>query len=277
MSRSTCGYHACCRRRRVDAIRTLVAPHAVEAAAGLPPFQGGAAGYLAYYWGRVLERLPASRYDDLALPDVVLGIYDWVLAWDHDTATAWLISTGLPETAPEARARRARERASAVRERLRSTNPEEPLAPDAASIPSIAHATSAPSFPVEGAWWDPRLALRSSFTHGGYLDAVARVREYIFAGDIFQANLSQRFDAPLTEPAWALYRRLRSRNAAPFAAYLDFRRRPCSAHRRSFPRDTSGHVETRPIEDTALAASAPSTTPRSPSRSPRATRIAPRT
>ena len=236
----------------VDAIRTLVAPHAIEAAAGLPPFQGGAAGYLAYDWGRVLERLPASRYDDLALPDVVLGIYDWVLAWDHDTATAWLISTGLPETAPEARARRAVARASAVRQRLQSTPPEEPLAPDAASIPSIAHATSAPSFPVEGAWWDPRLALRSSFTHGGYLDAVARVREYIFAGDIFQANLSQRFDAPLTEPAWALYRRLRSRNAAPFAAYLDFPEATVlSASPERFLRvDTSGHVETRPIKGT---------------------------
>jgi hypothetical protein len=65
----------------------------------LPPFQGGAAGYLAYDWGRVLERLPAPRHDDLALPDVVLGLYDWVLAWDHERSRAWMISTGMPETA----------------------------------------------------------------------------------------------------------------------------------------------------------------------------------
>ena len=63
---------------------------------------------------------------------------------------------------------------------------------------------------LSSGWWDPRLALRSSFTRDGYLDAVERVREYIFAGDIFQANLSQRFEVPLAEPAWALYRRLRS-------------------------------------------------------------------
>jgi para-aminobenzoate synthetase component 1 len=81
---------------------------------------------------------------------------------------------------------------------------------------------------------------------------VARVREYIFAGDIFQANLSQRFEAPLDEPTWTLYRRLRTRNAAPFAAYLDF---PdgvvLSASPERFLRiDVGGHVETRPIKGT---------------------------
>ena len=239
----------------LDTIRALVAPHAVEATAGLPPFQGGAAGYLAYDWGRVLERLPASRHDDLALPDVVFGVYDWVLAWDHDTSSAWLISTGLPETSPQARTRRAAARASAVRERLQSTGSPQPIASDRTSITTMApapHATSAPSFAVQGGWWDPRLALRSSFTHGGYLAAVARVREYIFAGDIFQANLSQRFDTTLSEPAWALYRRLRSQNAAPFAAYLDFPEAVVlSASPERFLRvDIAGHVETRPIKGT---------------------------
>jgi hypothetical protein len=108
------------------------------------------------------------------------------------------------------------------------------------------------SYAVEGGWWNPRLALRSSFTHEGYLDAVARVREYILAGDIFQANLSQRFEAPLAESPWALYRRLRAANAAPFAAYLDF---PgvavLSASPERFLRaDEGGHVETRPIKGT---------------------------
>jgi para-aminobenzoate synthetase component 1 len=78
------------------------------------------------------------------------------------------------------------------------------------------------------------------------------VREYIFAGDIFQANLSQRFDTALNEPPWALYRRLRSRNAAPFAAYLDFPEAVVlSASPERFLRvDIAGHVETRPIKGT---------------------------
>ena len=73
----------CRRRRRPHASGRAAGPHRRDALDGLPPFQGGAAGYLAYDWGRVLERLPESRYDDLALPDAVLGIYDWVIAWDH--------------------------------------------------------------------------------------------------------------------------------------------------------------------------------------------------
>ena len=58
-------------------------PHAAAPQPGLPPFQGGAAGYIGYDWGLTLERLPAPRYDDLGLDDVVLGLYDWVVAWDH--------------------------------------------------------------------------------------------------------------------------------------------------------------------------------------------------
>jgi len=96
------------------------------------------------------------------------------------------------------------------------------------------------------------LALRSSFTHAGYLEAVSRVREYIWAGDIFQSNLSQRFEAPLSEPPWNLYRRLRARNAAPFAAYLDFPGAVVlSASPERFLRsDPSGSVETRPVKGT---------------------------
>src|SRR5262245_30013307 len=52
-------------------VAALLRPHRRDPLEGLPPFQGGAAGYLAYDWGRVLERLPASRFDDLALPDAV--------------------------------------------------------------------------------------------------------------------------------------------------------------------------------------------------------------
>ena len=85
----------------------MLAPFRCEPVAGLPPFQGGAAGYIAYDWGLALERLPAPVYDDLGLDDVVLGLYDWVLAWDHVQSKAWLISTGMPETDPAAAARRA--------------------------------------------------------------------------------------------------------------------------------------------------------------------------
>ena len=230
-------------------VRACLEPHAATPVEGLPPFQGGAAGYLAYEWGRTLERLPAPRYDDLGIPDVVLGIYDWVIAWDHEADSAWLISTGIPERQSGARARRAEKRAVEVHERLRR---QSSVVSRQSSVTSRQSSVSVPSFPVEGGWWDSRLELRSSFTHAGYLDAVARVREYILAGDVFQTNLSQRFDAPLVGSAWTLYRRLRECSPAPFAAYLDFPEALVlsASPERFLQVDPAGHVETRPIKGT---------------------------
>ena len=165
--------------------------------------------------------------------------------------------------------------------RQAGSSPQPPVRqPAAPSLqPPAASPQSAPSYPVEGGWWDPRIELRSSFTHAAYLEAVARVREYIFAGDIFQANLSQRFEAPLGEPAWALYCRLRAQNAAPFAAFLDF---PGAAVVSASPErflhvDVAGTSRRARSRGPARAASAPSTTGRSGRRSPRAPRIGRRT
>ncbi len=236
----------------VTEVRTLLAGHEGDAIPGLPPFQGGAAGYLAYDWGRTLERLPECRWDDLALPDVVLGIYDWVIAWDHDEGRAWVISTGLPETSPDARRHRAARRAADVQARVEASDLSSAgVWPQADEAPAPA-AGGAPSHRVPGGWWDRRLDVRSAFTHEGYLEAVRRVREYILAGDIFQANLSQRFEARLAEAPWELYLRLRQRNAAPFAASFDTpHAEVLSASPERFLRvDVDGRVETRPIKGT---------------------------
>jgi len=254
-----------------DALATVqaaLAPHMRAPLPDLPPFQGGAAGYMAYDWASRLERLPSPRFDDLAMPDVMLGVYDWVIAWDHESSRAWLISTGMPEISADARERRAADRAAEVialvgrpfhgrageqqaassKERVASS--KQRVASSKQRAASSKQRAMAPSFPVDGS--DPRLGLRSSFTHAAYLEAVNRVVEYIRAGDIFQANLSQRFEAPLVEDPWALYRRLRTQNAAPFAAYLDF---PgaliLSASPERFLRvSPGGQVETRPIKGT---------------------------
>lgn len=235
------------------AVRDLLRPFAAAPLSGLPPFQGGAAGYIGYDYGALLERLPAARYDDLAIPDLVLGIYDWVIAWDHRLETGWIISTGLPETGP-AQAARAYARLAMVRERLDRTArpaPRRPRSPPPdVGVPGP---PEAPTYPVLGVDGAEAIGLRSTFTHRGYLDAVARVREYIIAGDIFQANLSQRLQAPLGEPPFDLYTRLRRRNPAPFAAYLDFDGvGVLSASPERFLRlDEDGRqVETRPIKGT---------------------------
>ena len=66
----------------------------IETVPGLPPFQTGVVGYFGYDLGRLLERLPASANDDLGLPDMQLGFYDWTLAADHETGRSWLIVAG---------------------------------------------------------------------------------------------------------------------------------------------------------------------------------------
>jgi para-aminobenzoate synthetase component 1 len=230
-------------------VRELLAPHHADPIPDLPPFQGGAAGYLAYDWGAVLERLPSPRYDDLAIPDIVFPIYDWVIAWDHLEHRAWLISTGLPETGTE-KSQRCEIRLREVLDRLASyslsTEINQPH-PAASSRPE-----HAPSYPVSDTELPATLDLRSSFTHRGYLDALTRVREYIIAGDIFQANLSQRFEAPLTESPWALYQRLRAINPAPFAAFLDFGAVTVASAspERFLSFDTARQIEARPIKGT---------------------------
>jgi para-aminobenzoate synthetase component I len=231
--------------------RSYLPSVAVEPVAGLPPFQGGLAGYIGYDWGAMLERLPAPRYDDLAISDLVLGLYDWVIGWDHRIGTAWLISTGLPETGA-LRERRARQRMDLVRERLGGRRIGGEAGKRGGETMTAFSAATAPSYPVEGIDGAREIGLRSTFTHRGYLDAVARVREYIVAGDIFQANLSQRFQSALKEAPFELYRRLRQRNPAPFAAYLAFDHLAVlSASPERFLRlDEKRLIETRPIKGT---------------------------
>jgi para-aminobenzoate synthetase component 1 len=228
-------------------VRAMLADARIEPVPGLPPFQGGAAGYIGYDYGAVLERIPPTRYDDLALPDVVLGLYDWVIAWDHQAGSAWIISLGFPGCGPDL-ALRAKERLRMVAARAAGQHGGGPARRAGAWQPR----SPAPAYTVGGMDAAAAIGLRSTFTHRGYLDAVAKVREYIVAGDIFQANLSQRFQAPLPEPPFEVYRRLRRRNPAPFAAYLGFEDViVLSASPERFLRlDHDRRVETRPIKGT---------------------------
>ncbi len=206
-------------------VGALLEPFAAEPVAGIPPFQGGAAGYVGYDWGAQLERVPRTRYDDLAIPDAMLGLYDWVIAWDHQTEQAWVISTGIPEQGPARRERAAR-RLAFVKERLAdrriggSADSE-----GTTSVPAVYPPIrlSAPSYPVPDV-----PGVRSNFTRAG------------------------RLQAPLAGTPFELYRRLRQRNPAPFAAYLDFGDVvvASSSPERFLRVDDGRRVETRPIKGT---------------------------
>ncbi|MBI1966567.1 MAG: aminodeoxychorismate synthase component I [Gemmatimonadetes bacterium] len=223
----------------LSAVRAVLTPQRAEPVPGLPPFQGGAAGYIGYDWGRTLERLPPPRGDDLQLPALILGVYDWVITWDHSQGRAWIISTGMGDEGRGTSRMRAAKRLAAIRARL------------AAPSPFANHPSPVPRLPSP--------AVTSNFTRKRFIAAVQRVRDYILAGDVFQVNLSQRLEAPLAGAPFDLYRRLRRANPAPFAAFLDFGDVVvASASPERFLRvDPSGRVETRPIKGTRPRGSDP--------------------
>jgi para-aminobenzoate synthetase component 1 len=195
------------------------------------PFAGGAVGYWAYDYGRRLERLPEQARDDLGLPDCVLGLYDVTGAHDHDSGRTWLFSSGLPADTAQ-RGARAGERLNAFRARL-ETPPRNPLPRPPARAPRTA---------------------RSTFTADGYRRAVDDVREAIRRGDIFQANLSQRWRLPLPQAhdhVLAFDDALRADTPAPFAATLSLGDHAVlSASPELFLRRRGPCVETRPIKGT---------------------------
>jgi len=229
------------------AVRSLLGPFRAPPVAGLPPFQGGAAGYIGYDYGAWLERLPRPRYDDLDIPDVTLGLYDWVVSWDHQAGRAWLLSTGAPEVRQPWRADRARYRLDEVRRRLVAPTRPRPTGQEFMAPLHGRPVRRPATFSVPGC-----PGVESSFSRGEYLRAVGRVREYIVAGDIFQANLSQRFEALFGGDSLLLYRRLRELNPAPFAAYFKTPQFAIvSASPERFLRvEVGGAVEARPIKGT---------------------------
>lgn len=194
--------------------------------ANLPPFTAGGIGYLSYELGRYVETLPESVEDDLGLPEMALCFYDRVVAADHTTGEKHLLIT-VP------RGRKAGTSADAAMARLQR---------------GVGRGVSGGPPWTEG---KSDLEFESGFTRDEYLEAVGKVKEYILAGDIYQANLSQRFSAPLLEPAWDLYRRLRVLNAAPFSAYLNFGDYAvASSSPERFLLVGGQEVETRPIKGT---------------------------
>ncbi len=227
-----------------------------ETVAGLPPFQGGAAGLFGYDLCHHIERLPRPGRDEFQTPDLAVGFYDWVVAFDHHQQRAWIISTGLPETVSERRRQRALRRLRSVQQRLTSfgglnraaTVTERTSLPRPLTVAAGLDLYPLPSFP----------GVFSNFERSGYLAAVRRVIEYIHAGDCFQVNLSQRLLHRATLAPLELYHRLRTRNPASFAGYFDLGDFVlASASPERFLRVEEGRVETRPIKGTRPRGSTP--------------------
>ena len=228
-----------------DRIRATFLPD-VDIVPGLPPFQGGWIGWFGYELGGAFDEIAPHTNKPLAIPDVALGLHDWVIAWDHARNECWLISSGA-DASGACSAARGQARAESVLDRWRETSGSR---------------TQSPGTRPE------RDAIVADFTTERYEAAVQRVIDYVLAGDIFQANLAQRFVLPYAGDPQRLYRDLTRRSPAPMAAFLQHDGiTVASASPEQFLRlkAANGAVETRPIKgtrprdadlrrDTALAA-----------------------
>ena len=196
-----------------------------------PPFTGGLAGFLGYDLGRSLERLPSIAAADQELPTLRLALHDWVIAWDRRDGTAWLAGRAVDE-----RVGRLDDRLDAVRGRLEG------------AAPAADHAAS-----VDG------IELRSGLDRAAYEAGVQSIRQSIADGDVYQANLTRRLEAPFRGDPWHLYRRLRTGDPALFAAFVDLGRSPFTGAQRAIASASpepflsvtrNGEVETNPIKGT---------------------------
>jgi len=214
-----------------DTIGKLLELYKLEYCPAPVPFVGGAVGYFSYDLCHFVEHLPSTAIDDFKLPECYLAFYDAIFAFDHLEGRAYLVATGFPELDEGQRLKRAMMRLKEMKTWLHP------------SPPVIVFNRS----PAQ----NEEITLMSNFTPTEYIKAVDRVREYIAAGDVFQVNLSQRFQADLVIPPYELHKILRKVNPAPFASCLNFDGVAIvSASPERFLKVQGDLVETRPVKGT---------------------------
>jgi anthranilate synthase component 1 len=215
--------------RSLDALRALIGECRIDVPEGLPPALACLVGYFAYETIGQVEVLPRAPQSELDLPDMVFTRPTLLLVFDSLTDKLFAIAPLWPGAGdPDNAIERASERIDGVLRQL------------AQAIP-----------PGETVSDLPEMALTPRLAEGEYAAMVARAKEYITAGDIFQVVLAQRFTCPFPLPPLALYRALRRVNPSPFLYFLDL---PGFAVVGSSPeilvRLREGEVTIRPIAGT---------------------------
>jgi anthranilate synthase component I len=198
--------------------------------AGLPPFAGGAVGFFGFDCVRAVERLPEPNPDVLGLPDMALMLSDVIVAFDHLRHTVTILANAYldDEGGIDAAHARAVEAIRQVRTRL------------AGPLPALE------THPVR-----PEPQFESNMSREQFEANVARIIEYIHAGDAYQVVPSQRWSAPTPVEPFSIYRGLRAVNPSPYMYFLDFEDfQIVGASPEPLLTVSGRHVSTRPIAGT---------------------------
>jgi len=214
-------------------LKTALGGHTPARLPGLPPFTAGAVGFFAYDVVRQIERLPETAKDELGVPDACLMFFDQVLAFDHVKKEIHLMVTADLTRAAAKEATKAEKAKAAA-----AANAASAIAP-AAAKPAGNPVTAAYERAVKRldklerklARALPKakkkhiagkLQLKARTAKADFLKSVARTKEYIAAGDVFQCVLSQRFDCVPGVDPFDIYRSLRIVNPSPYMYFLRF-------------------------------------------------------
>ncbi len=186
----------------LDSLRALVAESRIELPAGLPPMAACLVGYMSYDTVRLMERIPDENPDVLGTPDSLFFRPTVICVFDRVEDQVTVVTPVWPRAGIYARAafeQACTRLAEIVRDFERSL-------PYRRETPDSEVALPEPS---------------SNMSREDFHEMVKRAKEYILAGDIFQAVLSQRFALDFRLPPFALYRSLRRLNPSPFLFFLD--------------------------------------------------------
>lgn len=217
-------------------LRDLLSIYSQKPLSWLPPFQGGVVGILSYDFVRYIENIPQGSVDDLKIPDADFFLIDRLISFDHFEKKAWaIVCPGIRDMGSgykidwKEKFEEAEYMLTKIKQRLYLGN-----APFIAGVANT------------------HLKVTHGMKKKDYIDMVRRAKEYISAGDIFQANLSLRVSAFIGDiRPWSLYTVLREINPSPFACFIDFGSYAIvssSPERLLMIRE--GDIETRPIAGT---------------------------
>ncbi len=221
-------------------LKKIFSYYKVERASEEIPFTSGCIGYFSYDLRYFIEKLPSIALDDMRMPDFVLCFYDVLLIFDNLKRKAYISSSGLPNRDEKRQRSKAVSRLEAVRKKIENITID-----DTAARFSTEHLPS--DFGSSGRDFN----MFSNFTKEEYSKAIEKAKDLIARGDIYQVNLSQRFECDFDGDPFELYLRLRQINPAPFAAYLNFGDfKILSASPERFVRIDGRYIETRPIKGT---------------------------
>ncbi len=234
-------------RPPLERLREIVKSYPQKSVSELPPFQGGAIGLFSYDFVRYIEKIPKNAADDLNIPEAYFLMVDKVIAFDHMLKKAWIIvCPGARDIGLGYKDFSFIDWDSAYEEAVEIAHGYEGLEVRKKEFKETSFMES-PEILRPG-----KIELNYEMPKERYMDIVRKAKEYISAGDIFQANLSQRISAYIgNKNTWDIYKVLRAINPSPFAFYADFRDfKIVSSSPERLIRLKNGILETRPIAGT---------------------------